>query len=382
MVLKDIPQNVWSLGLDRVRQALDRLGHPERSYRHVLVAGTNGKGSTCVFLERILRSMGLSVGTTMSPHVTDFTERFRIDSRNVDSGVLTRVRERIEPEVADIGLTYFEWCVILAATVFAQEKVDCGIFEIGLGGRYDAANVMDPAVSLITPIALDHTGYLGPTVEDIAGEKARIARAGRPLVTSATGAALEVIRNYAGEIGAVLHVVDTPCEERTSLKGSGQAMNAALALQAARELGFCPGRAQVAYALNTAFLPGRIEEIGDRVTLDVAHNPAAMAVLMEYLGHKAFHGVGVFGVLADKDFQSMMELLKKTCSRIYIAPVQSDRSWGPAEMAGCLDGERVVRCETVTRAFHQALGTGEAVVVTGSFYTVGEVREALVCTGF
>lgn len=382
MVLKDIPQNVWSLGLDRVRQALDRLGHPERSYRHVLVAGTNGKGSTCIYLERILRSMGVSVGTTISPHVTDFTERFRIDSRNVGGDVLTRVRERIGPEVADIGLTYFEWCVILAATVFEQEKVDYGIFEIGLGGRYDAANAMDPDVSLITPIALDHTGYLGATVEEIAGEKARVAREGRPLVTSATGAALEVIRDYAGEIGADLRVVERPCEERTSLKGSGQAMNAALALRAARELGFSPGRAQVAYALNTAFLPGRIEEIGDRVTLDVAHNPAAMAVLMEYLEQKAFHGVGVFGALADKDFQSMMEMMKKMCSRVYIAPVRSERSWGDSGMAVCLDGERVVRCGNVTRAFHQALATGEEVVVTGSFYTVGEVREALVCTGF
>ncbi len=382
MVLRDIPQNVWFLGLDRVRQALDRLGHPERSYRHVLVAGTNGKGSTCIFLERILRSVGVSVGTTISPHVTDFAERFRIDSRNVGSDVLTRVRERIEPEVADIGLTYFEWCVILAAVVFEQEKVDYGIFEIGLGGRYDAANVMDPAASLITPIALDHTGYLGPTVEEIAGEKARIARGGRPLVTTATGAALKVIGDYAGEIGAILEVVENPCEERTSLKGSGQAMNAALALHAARELGFFPDKTQVAYALNTAFLPGRIEEIGDRVTLDVAHNPAAMAVLMEHLEQKAFHGVGVFGVLADKDFQSMMEMLKKACSRVYIAPVVSDRSWGPAEMTGCLDGERVVWCETVTRAFQQAFATGEAVVVTGSFYTVGEVREALVCTGF
>lgn len=382
MVLKDIPQNVWSLGLDRTRQALDRLGHPERSYRHVLVAGTNGKGSTCVYLERILRSMGVSVGTTISPHVTDFTERFRINSRNVGSDILVKVRERIGPEVADIGLTYFEWCVVLAATVFAQEKVDYGIFEIGLGGRYDAANVLDPAVSLITPIALDHTGHLGATIEEIAGEKARIARADRPLITSATGAALEVIRGYAREIGAILHVVDTPCEERTSLKGSGQSMNAALALQAARELGFCPGGVQVAYALNTAFLPGRIEEIGYRVTLDVAHNPAAMAVFMEYLEHKAFHGIGVFGVLADKDFQTMMEMMKKTCSRVYIAPVRSDRSWGEAEMAGCLDKERVVRCGSVTEAFHQALGTGEAVVVTGSFYTVGEVREALVCAGF
>lgn len=381
MVLKDIPQNVWSLGLDRMRQALDRLGHPERSYRHVLVAGTNGKGSTCIYLERILQTQGVSVGTTISPHVTDFTERFRIDGRNVNQDVLVQLRQEIEPDLADIGLTYFEWCVVLAASVFRQHRVDYGIFEIGLGGRYDAANVMDPQVSLITDIAIDHIQYLGSTVPEIAGEKARIARSGKPVVTMAAGAALDVISAHARATGAVLHVVDTPCEQRTSLKGSRQAMNAALALRAAHVLGFRPDNEQVAYALNTAFLPGRIEEIGSRVTLDVAHNPSAMEVLVEYLENRGFHGVGVFGVLADKDYVSMMEMMKRMCLRVYIAPVQSDRSWGPSEMIRCLDAHKVVQCGSVAQAFDEALATGEEIVVTGSFHTVGEVRESIVCTG-
>ena len=116
MVLKDIPQNVWSLGLDRVRIALDRLGHPERSYPYVLVAGTNGKGSTCIYLESILRKSGFRVGTTISPHVTEFAERFRIDGRNASEEELAGIRDDVGPLIDDIGLTYFEWCVILAAT--------------------------------------------------------------------------------------------------------------------------------------------------------------------------------------------------------------------------------------------------------------------------
>lgn len=381
MVLKDIPQNVWSLGLDRVRQALDRLDHPERFYRHVLVAGTNGKGSTCVYLERILMTQGVSVGTTISPHVTDFTERFRICGRNADSDALAKLRREIEPAVKDIPLTYFEWCVILAACLFRQNSLDFGIFEVGLGGRYDAANVLDPEVSLITDIALDHTQYLGSTVSEIAGEKARIARRGRPLITTAAGAALETVQEHASAVGAVLHVVDKPCGYRTSMKGSRQALNAALALRTAHVLGFRPSGAQISYALSTAFLPGRIEEIGGRVVLDVAHNPSAMGVLLEYLENSGFHGVGVLGVLADKDYISMTDMLKSICTRVYIAPVQSERSWGPSEMERCLDGGRVVQRDSISRAFDEALATGEKVVVTGSFYTVGEIRESIVCTG-
>ena len=381
MVLKDVPENVWSLGLERVRLALERLDHPERSYRHILVAGTNGKGSTCVYLERILATMDVRVGTTMSPHVSRITERFRIDSRDVSESVLEEARSQARPLLEDIGLTYFEWCVVMAALVFRMHRVEFGIFEIGLGGRYDASNVMDPEVSLITDIALDHMQYLGYTIPEIAAEKACIARPGRPLLTTASDAALEAIRDCARQTGAVLSVVERPLTYPSAIRGSRQGMNAALALAAARLLGFTPGDAQVRYALATSFLPGRIEEVGRRVVLDVAHNPGAMAVLMEHLEKRGFHGVGVFGAFVDKDFSTMMAMMKKICSRVYISPVRSERSWGVPEMTGCLDGGRVVRCESVAEACRQALATGEDVVITGSFHTVGEVREGIVCAG-
>lgn len=382
MVLNGISPNIWSLGLERVRIALERLGHPEKSYPHVLVAGTNGKGSTCIYLERILSVMGLRVGTTISPHVTDFTERFRIDGHNAAEEELAGIRSEIEPLLEDIGLTYFEWCVILAAMIFARHRVEYGIFEIGLGGRFDAANALDPRLCLITEISLDHMQYLGSTVEKIAQEKAAIARRGRPLITMATGQALEVIRSCAAEAGAMFKEVNAPSPHRTSLRGSSQAMNAALATEAAYALGFKPSESQLSHALSTAFLPGRIEDVGGRIILDVAHNPSSLKELIKYLDQSGFNGVGVFGVLSDKDYPSMIKMLKDACSRLYIAPVQSERSWRLADMEPFLQEGKVMGFGSIREAFQAALSEGEKVVVAGSFYTVGEVRESIVCTGF
>jgi dihydrofolate synthase / folylpolyglutamate synthase len=380
MVLSSIPPNVWVFGLERVRLALDRLGRPERAYRHVIVAGTNGKGSTAVYLERLLMVLGHSVGTTISPHVTRFTERFRINGEDADEGLLDRMHRDLEPLLGDIGLTYFEWCVILAAVLFRDEHVDFGIFEVGLGGRYDAANALDPEVCLITDISLDHTDLLGSTVEEIAREKGAIARSGRPLVTTATGPAREAIRACAHVAGAVFETVDAPWDGPVSLHGAHQPMNAALALQASRALGLEPSAEQAALAFSSAFLPGRIEEIGGRVVLDVAHNPAAVAELLKYLEKIDFHGVGVFGVLKDKDFVSMVAMLKEALVALYLAPVRSERSWA-AEHMEKFAGTGVVVCQSVTEAFRAARSSGEKIVVTGSFYTVGEVREAILCSG-
>jgi dihydrofolate synthase / folylpolyglutamate synthase len=381
MVLSNIPPNVWVFGLERVRRALDRLDCPEKSYRHILVAGTNGKGSTCIYLERILTVMGFSVGTTISPHVTSFSERFRIGGQDVEAAELDRIHKGLQGLLGDIGLTYFEWCVILAAVIFREHQLDFGIFEVGLGGRYDAANALDPEVCVITAISLDHTELLGSTVEEIAAEKGAIARRGRPLITSATGPAREVIEGCARSAGALFMAVDEPWDGSTSLKGEHQPLNAALALQAARALGLFPDADQAARAFGTAFLPGRMEIIGERVILDVAHNPAAVGELVKFLEKIGFHGVGVFGVLGDKDFASMISLLKGICKTLYIAPVQSERSWSPTQMEGFLQAG-VIACGSVSEAFQTALSTGEKVVVTGSFYTVGEVREGIICAGF
>ena len=382
MVLLSIDQHKWSLGLERVRSALDALDHPERSYPHVLIAGTNGKGSTCIYLEKILMSTGRRVGTTMSPHVSRFTERFRINGKEASSHELRRLREELGTLVGELGLTYFEWCVILAAQLFARNKIDVGIFEVGLGGRYDASNALDPAVSIITDISIDHTDYLGNTITAIAGEKAQIARPGRPLVTSATSEALQVIKDHAHSIGAQLHVMKDPGIPAVALAGGPQKGNAALALLCAHLLGAVPEESALNHALMTSFLPGRIEKVGGRIIMDVAHNPSSMLVLVEHLKNYGFDGVAVAGILSDKDYLTIIMTLKEICSHLFIAPVRSPRSWGEPEMRRVEALGNVTVFKSITQAFTEAIQTGLPVVVTGSFYTVGEVRELLICPGW
>ena len=247
------------------------------------------------------------------------------------------------------------------------------------GGRLDAANVLDPSVSIITNIALDHMDYLGGTIEAIAREKAGIARPGRDLITGA-GDGLDVIRACAAEVGARLTVVSEPLPLRTGIPGPGQGLNAALALAAARALGCMPTEADLRQALNTAFLPGRIERIG-RITMDVAHNPAAMEALIEHLQKERFEGIAVLGVLKDKDYLAMARMLKTLCTEIYLAPVNSPRSWTDAEMAEVAGLGGFRRFPSISAALDRALQSGLNVLVTGSFYCVGEVRDAIICQG-
>jgi len=370
----------WVLGLDRVRRALERLGHPEKGFTAVLVGGTNGKGSTCIYLERILVGLGRTVGTTLSPHLSRYAERFRIDGREVSEAELSSLNKEIEPGLADLDLTYFEWTVVLAATLFARRRAEYGIFEIGLGGRLDAANVLDPFVSVITNVALDHMDYLGSTIEAIAREKAGIARPGRDLITGA-GEGLDVIRAHVHEVGARLTVITEPLPLCTGIPGPRQGLNAALALAAARALGCTPSEADLRYALNTAFLPGRIERIG-RITMDVAHNPAAMEVLIEHLQRQSFKGIAVLGVLKDKDYLAMARMLKTLCPKICLAPVNSPRSWTDAEMDEVAGLGGFTRFPSIGAALDKALQSGLNVLVTGSFYCVGEVRDAVICQGY
>lgn len=362
-----------------MRAALDRLDHPERTYPHVLIGGTNGKGSTCVYLERILMAKGLRVGTTLSPHLSAYGERFRIDGRDAREAELGVIEQELEPLLADLDLTYFEWAVVLACVFFARCKVDFGLFEIGLGGRLDAANALDPALSIITNIAFDHMDYLGDTIAEIAREKAAIARPGRALLTAAEDG-LETIAGYAAQVGARLMTRHEPLPRATGIPGPHQGHNAALALAAAEVL--CPpiDETELRWALATAFLPGRIETVG-RIIFDVAHNPAAMAGLTEHLAARGFRGTGVLGVLGDKDYLQIARILKPLCEEIFIAPVNSPRSWDAQAMEAVMALGGIRSCPSITAALDRALQTDRNVLVTGSFYTVGEVRSTILCQG-
>jgi dihydrofolate synthase / folylpolyglutamate synthase len=381
MVLKNIDQDRRILGLERVKKALDILGHPEKSYRHILIGGTNGKGSTCIYLERLLIEAGLKTGVTLSPHISNYTERFRLNGRDSTQMEIRDTEQKILPLINEIGLTYFEMTVVLAASLFQKAEVDVGIFEIGLGGRLDAANVLDPCLSIITNISLDHTDYLGSSIQDIAAEKAAIARSGRPLITSAKEG-LDVICDYSEKIGSKLIIVDEPAGFRPGIEGLSQPLNAALAIRAFGELGFELKEDNIKSALGNSWLPGRIEHAG-RVILDVAHNSASMLCLCEYLRKREFAGIGVLGILKDKDFTAMTKMLSGVCSRINIAPLDSPRSWGKTEMGHVAGMGDVYVFTSLTDAFTDAFkNKSEEVIVTGSFYTVSEIRECLICKGW
>jgi dihydrofolate synthase/folylpolyglutamate synthase len=384
MGLKSADHEVWSFGLDRIRLALNLLGHPERTYRTVLVGGTNGKGSTCIFLERILAASGLSVGVNISPHVSSYSERFRLNGRCASLEEIAALEKELNPILKEISLTYFEWCVVIAAALFSQHKVDVGIFEIGLGGRLDAANAIEPDISIITDISIDHTDFLGTTIDAIAKEKAAIARPKKPLFTTAKQDALKVIAEHTQTIGASLHIIDENSVFQMSLSGKHQARNAMLALKAAEFLGVRLNKNEYEYAMNTAFLAGRIETVGfehPKIILDVAHNPSSVICLVQYLNQIKFKGIVVLGILADKDYETMVGHIKSVAKKIFMAPVRSKRSWEMCHMANIGgSGEHSV-FESVSDAFDAALATNEDILVTGSFYTVGEVRDRIICQG-
>jgi dihydrofolate synthase / folylpolyglutamate synthase len=380
MALSYIDQDRWIPGLERVKKALDILGHPEKSYRHILIGGTNGKGSTCVYLERILIEAGQKTGVTISPHISSYTERFRLNGRDSTDMEIRDTKQELAPLINEIGLTYFELTVVLAARLFQKAEVDVGIFEIGLGGRLDAANVLDPCLSIITNISLDHTDYLGFRISEIAAEKAAIARTGRPLITSAEEG-IEVIRDYSEKIGARLITVDVPVRYKPGIEGSYQPLNAALAIRAFKELGFELDEVSIRSAVSNAWLAGRIEQAGS-IILDVAHNNASMLCLCEHLRKRKFSGVGVLGILRDKDYIVMSRMLSGVCSRVNIAPLDSPRSWGKSEMEQVAGMGDVYLFTSLTDAFNDAFKMSEEVVVTGSFYSVSEIREYLICKGW
>ena len=380
MALSNIDQDRWIPGLERVKKALDILGHPEKSYPHILIGGTNGKGSACIYLERLLLEAGRKTGVTISPHISSYTERFRINGRDSTEREIRDIEQEIAPLINEIGLTYFELTVVLATRLFQKSEVDVGIFEIGLGGRLDAANVLDPCLSIITNISLDHTDYLGSSISDIALEKAAIARSGRPLITSAEEG-LDVIKDYSERIGSQLIIVDEPIRFRTGIDGFYQPLNAALAIRALKELGFELEEDNIKFALGNAWLAGRVEHAG-RVILDVAHNSASMLCLCEYLRKRKFSGIGVLGILKDKDFTTMTKMLSGVCSRINIAPLDSPRSWGKSEIGQVAGMGNVYVFTSLTDAFNDAFKMSEEVIVTGSFYSVGEIRECLICKGW
>lgn len=389
-----------AMGLDRVREVAARLGLEKPAQQVITVAGTNGKGSTVAFIEAIGRAGGWKVGAYTSPHLLRYSERVRIDGEEAADAALVEAFEAVEAARGDTPLTYFEYGTLAALWLFQRAGLDLAVLEIGLGGRLDAVNVVDPDVAVITTVDIDHTDWLGADREAIGGEKAGIARAWKPLVLGEVDPPSSVLRHaYAIGANAIRLGSDffhEPVDAthwcwrevgselllpQPQLAAPVQRANAATAIAALRALPHAPSGEAFATGVAAATLPGRLQRFereGVEIVVDVAHNPQAVREVAAWLAARPATGAtsAVFAALADKDAAAMVATLAGAVTRWHLAGLEDTaRGQGIEAFAARLAGTPAgagSRDPDVAAALDRAISVatpGDRVLVFGSFHT-------------
>jgi dihydrofolate synthase/folylpolyglutamate synthase len=419
--------------LDEIRTLLSVLGNPQRSFPAVLIAGTNGKGSTAATLASILTASGLRTGLYTSPHLARANERIRFDRAEIADDDFARLYFRVHDAAQELVLngrlpqrtgvpsdgylslgwklpSYFEILTAQALLYFAEAKAEIAVLEVGMGGRLDATNVVEPLISVITDISLDHMEWLGSTISAITREKAGILRAGGTMITlpqhpeanqvlgevattlGVRGVSATAYIPRAGTVGpysvealGAEILVDSP------LAGAHQQRNLALAIAAAAELakshGFPITPAAIAEGIRLTRWPGRLERIernGVEWILDVAHNPAGAwalrAGLRTTLGDERPRKL-IFSCLRDKPVEEMAQILFPFFGQVILAPIHTARAAAMEDLlaAAKVTGTPALAAESVGEALRHAMegAQGGAIVVSGSVYLVGEARTLL-----
>jgi len=387
-------------GLARVRELLARLGDPQLRFQSVLVGGTNGKGSVSVALSAMLQADGRRTALFTSPHLTRFAERFVVDGQELPETVIEDALSRVRPHAEATGASFFETVTALGSLLFAEAGVEWAVMEVGLGGRLDATNALNPVLSVVTNIGLDHMAILGDTPELIAAEKAGILRPGRPAVTGVQSQLLPVLEAAGSDLWALGREASWQAESlgwdgwqvqtrspagslkfQTPLLGEHGARNAALAVLAAQRLGVSPEAIRA--GVSGARWPGRLERLPWRegsVLLDGAHNPdGARALRLALLDLKVGRLPFVFGVAEDKDAAGMLSELAPTMSELILTCSRlSPRAAEPSTLAALLPDLGVPVRLAATPAEALALLPQQPLsVVCGSLYLIGEVRPLL-----
>jgi dihydrofolate synthase/folylpolyglutamate synthase len=410
--LESLHPKTIELGLDRVSEVAQRLGvHFDCPV--ITVGGTNGKGSTCAMLESILLQGGYRVGLYTSPHLLRFNERARINGELVSDEALCKNFEAVEAVRGDVSLTYFEFTTLAILKYFANAGLDAVILEVGLGGRLDAVNLIDPDVAIVTSVDLDHQDYLGDTREKIGFEKAGIFRSGRAAICSDPSPPQSLI-DHAAAIGADLWLFGRDFnysgdrqqwnyggrQQRRnalaypSLRGANQLLNASAALAALEVLRerLPLGAQEVRSGLVMVELPGRFQVLPGRpaVILDVAHNPHSAATLAQNLEQMGFHPYthAVFGAMADKDIVGILAHLADRIDHWYLTDLPLPRAASAQSLAAALTeagvrasdtagAERSIQCfATPADAYAAARSRAtenDRIAVFGSFITVAGV---------
>ena len=367
---------VIDLTLDRTHRLLAALGNPERSLPPVVhIAGTNGKGSTQAMIRAGLEVGGASVHAYTSPHLAWFHERIRLAGKIISEAALTDLLDECVQKNGAGEITFFEITTCAALLAFARTPADYTLLEVGLGGRLDATNVVDhPALTIITPVSIDHQQYLGETLGEIALEKAGIIKTGVPVVSAPQQpAAAEVLGKTAAERGSKIRFVSEPCLHPLALAGAHQKWNAALAVETLRASGLGISDAAIREGLLRTEWPARFQRIGERFVVDGAHNAHSADALVQ-TWREVFadqRATIVFGALADKNYSEILSRLEPIAERFVFVPVENSRSESPAMLAPLVHCSWQIHL-SLEPALRAALDFSEPVLLTGSLFLAGE----------
>ena len=388
-------------GLERTEFLLGELGNPHLDYDCVHITGTNGKGSTSHYCAEILKREGKRTGLYTSPHLSDFRERICVNGGVAEKERIASILEELLKMSKDRYCSFFEITTALAFEYFKEAGVDVAVLEVGIGGRWDSTNVVDSKRSVITNVSLEHTAFLGSTMEAIAAEKAGIIKQDAEVVTCASGKALEVIGRKAHDMKAKLRVMGDDFGydlEECSIDGSKFVYESDEKLIGLTNQ--LPGRVQVENScaavsvledlvsensltegIRRAWLPGRFEVLetdGKRVILDGAHNPGAAESLASNLSEFGIGPVLILGVLSDKNCKEMCKALCPLSRIVVVTEPKAERRLNREELAEAAgEDSNVLIAEDLEGAMRLAYGFGDEVCIAGSFYLIGEARELL-----
>ena len=400
------------LGLERISYICKKLGNPQDKYKIIHVGGTNGKGSVCRFLQSILTLNGYKVGVYLSPHLQRFSERFLIDGDEIPEDDIVVLIEKIKPIIDEMIKnknipTFFEIVTALAFQYFNDKKVDFAIIEVGLGGRFDATNIVKPVVSVITNVTFDHQDRLGKKIEEISFEKAGIIKKDIPLVTAATDKALEVIKKVAKEKKINISVIEKSSWEKTQggpewseflingllknynvktkMAGQFQGENIAIVLATIEILqmnGVYITDESIIKGIEKTSIVGRMEIVGFEpiVFLDGAHNIAAMQYLKNTLVNDFVYEklIIVIGILADKNVLEMLDIITPISDIIVVTKSQNKRACDPLKLKDMIDKKEAVIKDDIISAIDYAkkvVSKRDLICITGSLFTVGEAKD-------
>jgi dihydrofolate synthase/folylpolyglutamate synthase len=380
-----------ALGLERVSEVFSRL-KIKIDCPVITVGGTNGKGSTCAMLESILRAAGYRTGLYTSPHLLRYNERVRVGGSEAPDEALAASFGAVERARRDIALTYFEFGTLAALHHFSNEKIEAAILEVGLGGRLDAVNIVDPDCAVLTSVGIDHVDYLGATREEIGREKAGIFRPGRPAVIAepdppqsvldAPGMKLFLGKDFGYQAEAGQWSYWGPGGRRgglayPALRGKIQLSNAAAAICALGAVALPVAMQDVRRGLAEVQIAGRFQVLPGRpqVILDVAHNAQAAKVLAQNLADSGFapETIAVCGMLRDKDIGAVLRELAPRVTRWHLASLSGPRGATASHLKKYVSGEAFDSPTDAFIAAKAAAGEGDKIVVFGSFLTVAEV---------